>query len=72
MKITIEIPRQALQDIVDSVTEFSDIIITVEELRDNPKLVAFFERDIDAMYFEDFKHGLCDIDFVVDLDLEKT
>ena len=71
MKITIDIPRQALQAIVDSVEEFSDITLTVDELRDNPKLVAFFQRDIDAMYFQDFKHGLGDIDFVEDLDLEK-
>ncbi len=72
MKITIEIPRQALQAIVDTVSEYSDTTITVDELRDNPKLVAFFQRDIDAMYFQDFKHGLGDVDFVEDLGLEKT
>lgn len=72
MKITIEIPDSALRTIVDCVEEFSDITLTVDELKANSKLEAFFQRDINAMYFEDFEHGLSDIDFAEDLGLKKT
>ncbi len=69
MKITIEIPDYALQTIVDCVEGFSGVKITVDELRTNPKLEAFFQRDIGAMYFQDFEHGLADVDFVSELGL---
>lgn len=72
MKITIEIPQSALQTIVDCIEECSDVVLTVDELKANPKLEAFFQRDIDAMYFQDFEHGLSDIDFAEDLELEKA
>jgi len=72
MKITIEVPDSALQNIVVCLKEYSDITMTVDELKANPKLVSFLQTDIGAMYFQDFQHGLDDIDFVEELGLEKA
>ncbi|KKM06004.1 hypothetical protein LCGC14_1748330 [marine sediment metagenome] len=72
MKITIEIPEKVLQQIVDTIKEYSDIVLTVEELKANPKLEAFFQSDLDTMYFEEFLNGLDAINFVEDLGLEKA
>ncbi len=69
MKITIEVPDSALQSIVNCLKEYSDITMTVDELKANPKLVSFLQTDISAMYFQDFQHGLDDIDFVEELGL---
>lgn len=71
MKITIEIPNRILQAIVDCIEEYSDITITVDELKIHPKLVSFLQTDIGAMYFQDFEHGLEDVDFVEYLGLKK-
>ena len=69
MKITIEIPQKVLQAIVDTIEEFSDVKITVDELLANPKLEAFIQNDLDTMYFEEFGDGLADVDFVTELGL---
>lgn len=69
MKITIEIPQSALQTIVDCILEYSDVVLTVDELKANPKLEAFIQNDLNTMYFEEFAEGLSDVDFVRELDL---
>ena len=69
MKITIEIPQSVLQTIVDCILEYSDIMISVEELKANPRLPAFIQNDLDTMYFEEFGDGLADVDFVAELGL---
>lgn len=69
MKITIKIPDSALQTIVDCIEEYSNVKLTVEELKANPKLPAFIQSDLDTMYFEDFGDGLADVDLVEDLGL---
>ncbi len=69
MKIEIEIPQSALQTIVDCILENSDIVVSVDELKANPKLPAFIQNDLDTMYFEDFGDGLDDVDFGEELGL---
>ena len=69
MKITIEIPDSALRTIVECVEEYSDVKLTVNELKSNPKLAAFIQSDLDTMYFEDFGGGLDDVDLVEELGL---
>ena len=69
MKITIEISDSILQTIVDCIEEYSDIKITIDELKANPKFEAFIQNDLDTMYFEGFMEGLPDVDFVEELDL---
>jgi len=69
MKITIEIPDSALRTIVECVEEYSDVKLTVKELKSNPKLAAFIQSDLDTMYFEDFGGGLDDVDLVEELGL---
>ncbi len=70
MKITIEIPDSALQSIVDCLKEYSDIRMTVDELKANPKLPAFIQSDLDTMYFEVIEDGLPDVDLVEALGLK--
>lgn len=69
MKITIKISNRVLQAIVDCIEEYSDIKITIDELKANPKLESFIQNDLDTMYFEEFAEGLSDVDFVEELDL---
>ena len=69
MKITIEIPDRILQAIVDCIEEYSDVVVTIDELKANPKLEAFIQHDLDTMYFEEFAEGLSDVDFVRELGL---
>ena len=69
MKITIEIPDNALQTIVDCLKEYSDITMTVDELKANPKLPVFIQSDLDTMYFEVIGDGLPDVDLAEALGL---
>lgn len=69
MKITIEIPQSILQAIVDCIEEYSDVKITVDELKANPKLEAFIQNDLNTMYFEEFADGLYNVDFAEALGL---
>jgi len=70
MKITIEIPEKVLQMIVDILKE-DDIVITVDELKANPKLEGIIQSDLETMYFEPFADGIDAINWADELGLEE-
>lgn len=70
MKITIEVPDEALQSIVEHLKEYWDVTVTVDELKDNEDLERFIKGDIAIMYFEQFEEGLADVELAEELGLE--
>ncbi len=72
MKVTIEVPDSALTLIVESLKDYHDVTVTVDELKANPKLPEFIRSDMELMYFDEFENGLHDVDLPEALGLEKT
>lgn len=68
MKITIEVPDETLQEIVDQLAE-EGTPITIDELKANKSLEKFFQADISGTYFEYFEDGLGDVDLAEELGL---
>lgn len=70
MKVTVTVPNSVLQLIIDQLLADNDIVVTLDELKANPILVAFIENDMDVVYFDAFADRLHTVDFADELDLK--